>query len=130
MSFSTIFEPFGKGQGCTKDIRLELRILEDAGTLPREEPPHREQRPSHHHRHDESNEAIRHVILLSGKTPFGFPARALKNNRTDLFLQVLGLSSKVEQWITESLGPPRRKVEGSMFGNVGGGITEPKLFWN
>ena len=32
--------------------------------------------------------------------------------------------------ITESLGLPYRNVSGIAFGNFGGEITKPKLFWN
>ena len=46
---------------------------------------------------------------------------------TCLFLELHGLDKKCEQRITESL---TELFLGNKFGNLGGGITKPKLFWN
>ena len=48
--------------------------------------------------------------------------------QTELFLDLVAVGNSSGQWITESLGLPYRTVLGHMFGNVGGGITEPKSF--
>ena len=47
-----------------------------------------------------------------------------------MFLELLGLGDKRELWITKSLGLSYGNVLGIMLGNVGGGITKPKSFWN
>ena len=50
--------------------------------------------------------------------------------RTELFLELVSLGNYCELWISESLCPPYRNVLGILFGNFGGGIAEPNLFWN
>ena len=43
--------------------------------------------------------------------------------RTDLFLELVSLGKKCEQWITESLDLPDRIVLRILLGNVGEGLT-------
>ena len=45
-------------------------------------------------------------------------------------MDLITLDNHCELWITESLGLLYQNVLGILIGNFGGGITEPKLFWN
>ena len=56
----------------------------------------------------------------------------MKNPRKspELFLDAIRLGKNSEQWISECLRLPYLDVMGILFGNDGGGITEPKLFRN
>ena len=50
--------------------------------------------------------------------------------QTNLLLKLISLGNRSGRWMTESLDVPYRSVWGIVVSNVGGGIVEPKSFWN